>query len=109
MLNTSSCDNIDIFYFPDVDGADADATIGDVYSCGGRTDSDGDGPQGDDGINNGWVSTGLCWYVELVDGLDGNPPTSEAIYGASAENIYIEFSVISTDKPRVIVKCNRDL
>lgn len=101
MLNTATCENMDVLFFPDTGGADADAAVADVYICGSRTDASGDGPQ-----DAGWSPTGICWLLENVQ-LDGNPATNtEAVYGAAAVDLYVDFSGITTDDPRVIVRCN---
>ena len=105
MLSVTMCDNYDVLFFPDRDGAADDVVTANVYVCGNPTDASGDDPP-----DAGWSATGLCWVLENVT-LDGEPATNtEAIYGAAGEWIYINMIGIDaspdSDDPLVIVRCN---
>lgn len=101
MLNVSQCENIDIFFFEDMDDGGASKNEMKVYSCGAAVDGSGVGP-----TNAGFNPAGVCWVIENVT-LDGDESTNtEAIYGAAAVWIYADVSTWVAVTPLLIVHCN---
>jgi hypothetical protein len=102
MISVSQCDNFDVLFFPDKDGAADDAGVTmQIYSCAAPTDASGDSPP-----DAGWSATGLCWLLQNAT-LDGDPSTdTEAIYGAAAEWIFALAANVVDDEPVVILRCN---
>jgi hypothetical protein len=99
MLDVSSCENIDLLWFDDVegDGVVAGATAV-ISSC----------PTSDLSTANGGVGEAACWAIENVT-LDGVPGTNtEAIYGVAANWIFVEMVAYATvaEPARLLVRCN---
>lgn len=100
ILATSSCENIDILYFDDVDG---DGVAGggtvQVRSC----------PVDDDLLTAAdAVQDAACWVMENLT-LDGNPATNtEAIYGIATNRLKVTITAYATtaEPIQVEVRCN---
>lgn len=105
MLGVSACENIDLLFWPDVDGDGvASGGTGLFRSC---PDPDMNGATAGDGTGNGEVGETGCWIIENVT-LTGVPPNAEAIYGVAANWIFWEqVTYTTTTEPiRAIVRCN---
>ena len=85
-----SCDNIDVWFFPDADGTNTDSTA-QILVCG---------------YSQGTLAN-ICWVANNVT-LDGVASTNtEALVGIAAP--YVAVSPVanaSTRKSRVMVRCN---
>jgi len=106
MLYVGACENIDLLFFPDLDGTNDDTDTLIVWSCPSQAPTDA---TGDNHQSLTWDPTNICWSVEdtLTTPLTGDPNTNlEAIYGFAAEWIYVDPGATVTDIPRVIVRCN---
>jgi hypothetical protein len=107
MLYVGECENVDLLFFPDLDGTNDDTDTLIVWSCPDLAPTDASGDAHQDAT---WSPTNICWSVEdtLTTPLTGDPNTNlEAIYGFAAVWIYVDPGATDTDTPRVIVKCNR--
>lgn len=98
-LDVSGCENIDIYFWDDVEGdAVAGGGTGRMRNC----------PNVGLSTADGGVGEAACWVIENLT-FDGNPATNtEAIYGVAANWIFWEqVAYTTTTEPiRVIVRCN---
>lgn len=99
MLGVSSCENIDLLWYDDVDGdTTAAGATAVIDSC----------PDSGLSTANGGAGEAACWAIENLT-LDGNPATNtEAIYGVAANWIFVEMVAYATvtEPARLIVRCN---
>lgn len=98
-LDVSSCENIDIFFWDDVDGdGNLGGGTGLMRSC----------PTVGLSTLNGGVGESACWDIEAMT-FDGVAATdTEAIYGVAANWIFWEQTAYAAvaEPIRVMVRCN---